>query len=78
MDLFKPPTTEVELEGTYIVRNDITNRYVYLSVSQHFEDFISFSDHNKIITFLESIQLLGIHKELVKRNDVYSTAFLDA
>jgi hypothetical protein len=76
MDLFKHPTTEVKLEGTYIVKNDITNRYVYLSVSQHFEDFIFFSDHDKIINYLKDTG--GLDQELVKRNDVYSTAFLDA
>lgn len=55
MSTFKHPTTEVELEGIYIVKNLSLNMYIYLSDNMHFDNVV-LESHEEIVKHLVDYQ----------------------
>ena len=60
MEIFKHPTHEIELEGTYIVKRN--NEYVYLTDNTDIHNRVELHRHEDIVEYLTSS---GITDEIV-------------
>lgn len=78
MPVFKHPTTTVEVEGTYIVKDTILSRFVYLSEKTACSDDTELFSHEKIMEKLSNYGVDPDQLDFTVIGSQYSYAFLDA
>lgn len=78
MPTFTHPTSIVELEGTFIVRDDNLKEFVYLSEVMNRSSDKEIYDHRDILIELASYGIEEKDLEFTKMSGHYSSAFMDA
>ena len=78
--IFKHPTTEIELEGTYIIKSTVTGKYVYLSDVKQCSSTVILREHEAIVEHLNSYYGIDgeIDDDFTPLNLRFSFTFMDA